>query len=886
MAKDKHLSRTAKRLITVETLFKILFIFLIILISFISKNIYETKTQEYKNERFTYVNDNILQRFDVLLKEKMNTSLLVASSLSKNINIKKALALNNANALDMDLLLDEMRTNREYVNIQAEVIDADGVSFKRSWTHLSGDDLVKDDPQMAHLIKYPRVVTDIVANKYGLTISNKIPIYFKDRFLGLFGVNIHFDTLVDIFAKEGFRSVILLNKLDSKNIFQELSFSKKFIGDCYIVNSNAEKYLLKIIKNNLDEFCNDKWETPFKVNESTDHLISRYTIKNEAGNEIAQVMIFKSIDEIDFQDLGFFQTTHIAGTVFLILLVAFFVNYFSILSRIKKLLLENEELIKVNAELKTKTDELDFNDKKLDNLFNMQPNLMFMHNGKEVTKANQRFMGFFNRFGTFEGFKKKHKCVSELFEKYEAPNYIWDQYIQGEFWIDYMLNNPRRLYKTVMSINGDPHHFIIKFNEMNYSKHVTERIIIVALVDMTQDLVNYKTLEESSKILKDININEKLELKEEKENTDISYELKSQIEQSIKELSGKDVVQTDIVKVEAAKIPQKDNIIVKGDLKFSDVESAWQVFVPAGTSSRLLNMMSGNERAPISLSVSKDEIDTAREFVLYFTTSFCDLINSKDFHDLKDGKYSESTSYEIMHKELKSLEDLYRVSVKLKNSSTLLFYIKFDKDIIPFFKQIINNEPLRAFEQKTQSPEKDQIKKVQPVEEDVTENSKENNPAKPEKNKPKLKVKSASSNNNKVDAYSLIQNGLTSIIKEITSKGATSGKIKPVKELGNDIVYMDNKFKIGNGNKSIDWSLAVPEKTLLKFGDDPKSVAQKIKNLLAPRVESLTGKKASLVCGEINTTKSGSKFKDYKVFDLNIVYEKENLAIYIALKEK
>lgn len=679
MSKDNNLSRTAKRLISIESLFKILFLFLIILISLISKNIYESKTQEYRNDVFTKVNENILNRFDLLLKEKLNTSLLISSSLSKNINIKKALVLNNSNALDMDQLLDEMRTKKEYAHIQAEIIDAEGISFKRSWTHLSGDDLVKDDPNMAHLIKYPRVVTDIVATKYGLTITNKVPIYFKERFLGLFGVNIHFDSLVDTFAQEGFRTVILLNKLDSKNIFQEFSYSKKFIGDCYVVNGNAEDYLLKIIKNNMDEFCNGKWDHKFKVNGQTDQLLSRYSIKDESGKEIAQAMIFKSIDEIDFQDLGFFQNSHIVATITLLLLTAFFVNYFSILSRIKKLLLENEELIKVNAELKTKTDELDFNDKKLDNLFNMQPNLMFMHNGKELTKANQRFMGFFNRFGTFEGFKKKHKCVSELFEKYEAPNYIWEQYIQGEFWIDYMLNNPRRLYKTVMSINGDPHHFIIKFNEMNYSKHVTERIIIVALVDMTQDLVNYKTLEESSQMLKDININEKLELKEEKENTDISYELKNQIEKSVKELTNKDIEYTEISKISSSKIHQKDNIKVQGEIKFTDVESAWPVIIPAATSSKLLNIMSGDEKASVSMSVSKDEIDTAREFVSYFSTSFCDLINSKKFHDLKNGKYSESSTYEVDSKELKESQDLYEISLKLKNSNELVFYINLEK---------------------------------------------------------------------------------------------------------------------------------------------------------------------------------------------------------------
>ena len=104
----------------------------------------------------------------------------------KNTNIKKAFLSNNASDLDMSALLDEMKTSKEYVDIQAELIDSDGISFKRSWTHLAGDDLVKNDLDMAHLIKYPRVSTDIKATKYGMTITNKVPIYDKGEFLGLF----------------------------------------------------------------------------------------------------------------------------------------------------------------------------------------------------------------------------------------------------------------------------------------------------------------------------------------------------------------------------------------------------------------------------------------------------------------------------------------------------------------------------------------------------------------------------------------------------------------------------------------------------------------------------------------------------------------------------
>ena len=80
---------------------------------------------------------------------------------------------------------------------------------------------------------------------------------------------------MDIFTKEDYNIVIILNKEDSKNIVQDLSYSKKFVGDCYVVNSNADDYLVKIIKTNLMEYCDSPWEKGYMINEPTDQIVIR-----------------------------------------------------------------------------------------------------------------------------------------------------------------------------------------------------------------------------------------------------------------------------------------------------------------------------------------------------------------------------------------------------------------------------------------------------------------------------------------------------------------------------------------------------------------------------------------------------------------------------------
>jgi len=500
----KNIFKFLTKYISAQTLFVAIAVTTTGIISLISMNIYDVQTEKYKERIYTKVNNDITDQFHLMLKEKLNISLLVTSSLSKNPNIKKALITKNKKYFNTDKILAEIRTNHKYRDIEAELISNKGISIKRSWTELAGDDLVKNDFEMEHLLKYPIVNTKIESSKFGLTISNKIPIFENEQFLGLFVLNMHFDALTTIFMANDYHTVILLNEKESRKISQNLSYSKEFISQYYVVNKNVDSYYLKVIEQIGVEKFFKAWDIPYIVNKQNGNLINKIDIKSTDINNnetvIANAFIFKSIDHIDFEDLDFFQRLHIGVTIFIVLFLIFVVNFIIAIKRNHSLDIEIEELRVKNEELVEKTENMDFNDKKLDNLFNMQPNLMMMHNGKDVTKANKRFMGFFNRFGTFEGFRQKHNCVSELFEDYPAPNYISSGIIEGLFWVDYILKNPRRLYKTVMSVENrqgiwEQHHFIIKLNEMEYAQYVSDRVIIIALVDMTQDLPNYKTLD-------------------------------------------------------------------------------------------------------------------------------------------------------------------------------------------------------------------------------------------------------------------------------------------------------------------------------------------------------------------------------------------------------
>ena len=498
---NSQLPERIKNFLPLKSIFTFLFVFIVGVVIYLSNSSLTTRIEEYKESVYTKISNKVIEQFDMLLKERLNSASIIATSLVNSLQVKKALLEDKPHLIDFTSIMDEIDTKKEYLGLQMEVIKANGDSFVRSWTELSCDNLLDNDQDLQEYFRRPKVETSIISSKFGLTIATKIPVFYKSRLLGVFVLHLQLDSIVDMLAKDGFKSVILLSKYDSSKISQNLSYSHNFIQDKYVVNRNADKYLVKIIRDQgVNKFYCKIWKKNYKLEPLSGHLVSKYIIKNDNGSYKACIFIFKRLDEIEFPSIDDLEQSHITTSLLIIVFLAFIMTFVYSIVKIRVLDKENRALIIINEKLSMKTNEMDFKDKKLENLFNMQPNLMMMHNGKEITQANQRFMGFFNRFKTFAGFREHHKCVSELFEPYDAPNYISEAYIDGLFWIDYILKYPKRMYKVVISYKDSrmcsPHHFIIKLNEMEYAKKVDDRLVIIALVDMTQDLENYKTQED------------------------------------------------------------------------------------------------------------------------------------------------------------------------------------------------------------------------------------------------------------------------------------------------------------------------------------------------------------------------------------------------------
>ena len=516
MAEEKKKSSIFSE-IKVATWIKVFAVFIIVVVIVASKYIYEYKTDQFRDRLFKKIVDNNLKQIETIEKEKLNSSLVVATTLAKKNLVKKALlkyeyysiissktqsAIERAifndkqNHSSLSSLLSGVQNLKEYGEIGAYLINNEGIVIKRSWSSKIGEDLVKENSKFEYYLKYPKTLSSIDFNKFGLGLSNKIPIYDDGKFLGYFATMLNLDALCSSFYDNGDGIVVLLDKEYSRKLYPKLSYTKKFIDDYYVANTNADSFYIRYIKEfGVDDFYHYDFKKGYFEDKKTSSLIFKYDFYNAYGDLIAKAFIFKDTTDIDFGELASLQRVHIVATILVILTIMFFtiylieqLDYKELEARVNELLFENKELSRI-------AEEEEFTEKKMLNLFDSQPNIMVIHNGKEVIQGNRRFMGFFNRFGSFEGFKEKHKCISELFEKFDDfvdEDYIYTQKIEGVYWIDYMLQNPRRPYKTVMSINGSPHYFYIKFNEMTYAKYGGERLIFLAFVDFTADFKKYK----------------------------------------------------------------------------------------------------------------------------------------------------------------------------------------------------------------------------------------------------------------------------------------------------------------------------------------------------------------------------------------------------------
>lgn len=139
-------------------------------------------------------------------------------------------------------------------------------------------------------------------------------------------------------------------------------------------------------------------------------------------------------------------------------------------------------------------------------LFDAQPDIVIVTDGKRLKSANRSFFDFFTQFKDLKDFKKNHKCITELFEKIERYGTVYDN-VYNENWIEFILKNEKDIYKAF--IKKDDILYSFKLTVKSIEESEDSSIYIVNLTDITKTEEYKHKLEH--KIVEEVNKNRKKE---------------------------------------------------------------------------------------------------------------------------------------------------------------------------------------------------------------------------------------------------------------------------------------------------------------------------------------------------------------------------------------
>jgi len=332
--------------------FKKLIIFISIIgigvVYFISNLIVNERVKTLVNQKYSNTAISIKENAKAAVEEKMNATLALAVAISQDNMLRHALLKNNHKLINLKNITDQLKQHTAFKNPWLHLVSKDGTSILKSWVKKKGENILGIRLDIAKILKEPKVTTTISVGKFNMTFKAIVPIYHNKKFLGLFEVVTNFDSVAKKLQDQGTNAVILTDKKYKKQLTR--AYTKTFIENYYVANSNALEKLLKYIeKAGVEHFIRS--EKPYYVDKKGKNLITEYDLLDIHGETMGHFILFKPLESIDMTDIS-----HEKVSLFLILISMFFlligvIYYFTNKSYTGRIELLNSELEATNINM-------------------------------------------------------------------------------------------------------------------------------------------------------------------------------------------------------------------------------------------------------------------------------------------------------------------------------------------------------------------------------------------------------------------------------------------------------------------------------------------------------------------------------------------------------
>ncbi len=297
---------------------------ILILFVLINYNYYQTKIEEKNIEIYKTNTKKIKNIFRELVAHKQGRTAAITYILSQDTKIIEALVTNDNSLINYTDTIKGIEQYDNYKNLWIQIIDKNGKSFYRSWTHHVGDSVTAVRDDIVSMIKNPRAMNQISTGRFDMTFKTILPLYKGKEFVGMMETISHFNSIADELNLMGINSVMLADKSYKKRFIEPLT--GLFIHDYYVVNKDASKELMNLINNHgIDKFINNKDYFILK-----NYLVVTDEIKNIENKPMGYFILFKNLDDIDMSQIhefkiSYFKLLIILG-VFTTLLLLLYIN--------------------------------------------------------------------------------------------------------------------------------------------------------------------------------------------------------------------------------------------------------------------------------------------------------------------------------------------------------------------------------------------------------------------------------------------------------------------------------------------------------------------------------------------------------------------------------
>ncbi len=375
-----------------------------------------------------------------LIESQRESSMAIALSLSTNPKIEKILCQNCVFAekpkLNFDNFLEDLDLYANYKTLWIQVFDAKGVSRYRSWTNQTGDLLVEVRKDVREMLRVPKVANSLSVDRFSLTLKSMVPIFDKNQhFLGAVELISHTDPLIEKLQKEKMvESVVLVDKRYRKQLIE--TDEKRFIDDYFVVNAQAKPRYIALLKQLGEQsFVNKQTE---KVLDGL--VLTQNSIYDDNGVRIGLWFTFEPLEQVSFANLE-----HIN-------------RQFAVLLAVLMLFASLLAMLYVSK----KRSEIGRSYYR--HVLDSASEIIFVSNHLRIIEANQQFFEFFSQFSSINAFLEQYPCICDTFV--EAKGFLQKE-MNGQFWLDYVLNTRDKQHKAQIKKNGKLYYFEVKVAQID-----------------------------------------------------------------------------------------------------------------------------------------------------------------------------------------------------------------------------------------------------------------------------------------------------------------------------------------------------------------------------------------------------------------------------------